>query len=255
MNYYPHHIGDYKRDTAHLTLLEHGVYRQLLDLYYLSEEPIPLETDWVIRRLSARTDEEQNAIQSVLNDFFEACEEGYRHRRCDAEITAYQAKADTARANGIKGGRPKKTHPVISGLPNKTKAKANQEPITNNQEPIEREGKKTKRFSPPSLEQVTNYIRERGSKVNPERFIDFYQSKNWTVGKSKMSDWQAAVRTWEQREEQYGTGKRITHADDIRGQAARAIAALDARNRGAGDRAIRSDRDALQGESERVPDL
>lgn len=47
----------------------------------------------------------------------------------------------------------------------------------------------------------------------------------------------------------HGTSKRITHADDIRGQAARAIAALDARNRGAGDRAIRSDRDALQGES------
>ncbi len=52
-----------------------------------------------------------------------------------------------------------------------------------------------------------------------------------------------------------GTSKRITHADDIRGQAARALAALDARNRGASDRSIRSDRDVIQGESERIPDF
>ncbi len=54
MNFYKHHIGDYRRDTAHLSLLEHGVYRQLMDTYYLSEEPIPNETELVMRRLSAK---------------------------------------------------------------------------------------------------------------------------------------------------------------------------------------------------------
>lgn len=63
MHYYEHHIGDYRRDTAHLTLLEHGVYRQLLDWYYLSEKPIPANREAVIRKISARTQEERDVQQ------------------------------------------------------------------------------------------------------------------------------------------------------------------------------------------------
>ena len=88
MNYYQHHIGDYRRDTAHLTLLEHGVYRQLLDMYYLSETAIPEDTESVMRRLCARTEEERAAVKSVLNEFFSpGC--GYSHTRCVREISAY----------------------------------------------------------------------------------------------------------------------------------------------------------------------
>ena len=135
MNYYSHHIGDYKRDTAHLSLLEHGVYRQLLDLYYLSEKAIPAETDWVIRRLSARTDDERLAIQTVLKDFFYESN-GWHQKRCDMEIREYTAKADVARLNGKLGGRPKKTQVVISGNPAETTSQANHEPVTINQEPV-----------------------------------------------------------------------------------------------------------------------
>ena len=53
------------------------------------------------------------------------------------------------------------------------------------------------RFAPPTLEEVKEYCRERGNKVDPEKFIDFYESKGWMVGKNKMKSWQAAVRTWE----------------------------------------------------------
>jgi uncharacterized protein YdaU (DUF1376 family) len=140
LNYFQHHIGDYRRDTAHLSLLEHGVYRQLIDLYYLSEEPIPAETDWVIRRLSARTNEEIAAIHAVLKDFFIKDFEGrpgYSHKRCDIELYEYAAKAETARVNGKLGGRPKKTQPVISGNPDVTTSQANHEPLTINQEPEE----------------------------------------------------------------------------------------------------------------------
>ena len=63
------------------------------------------------------------------------------------------------------------------------------------------ESSKRKRFSPPSLEQVQAYCKERENKVNPQRFIDFYQSKNWMVGKNKMKDWKASVRSWESRDE------------------------------------------------------
>jgi uncharacterized protein YdaU (DUF1376 family) len=134
VNYYSHHIGDYRRDTAHLTLLEHGAYRQLLDMYYLSEEPIPAETDVVFRRLCARTDEEKNAVQTVLKEFFRL-ENGWVHTRCDKEITEYQSKAERARSNGKLGGRPSKTKVVISGNPEASKTKANHKPRTINQEP------------------------------------------------------------------------------------------------------------------------
>lgn len=57
-----------------------------------------------------------------------------------------------------------------------------------------------KKFVPPSLEEVTEYIQERGSRVDPQGFIDFYSSKGWMVGRSPMKDWKAACRraeSWE----------------------------------------------------------
>ena len=57
-----------------------------------------------------------------------------------------------------------------------------------------------KRFSPPSLAEVTEYCNERSNKVSPQQFIDFYESKGWMVGKDKMKDWKASVRTWENRD-------------------------------------------------------
>jgi len=135
MNYYSQHIGDYRRDTAHLSLLEHGVYRQLLDMYYLSEEKISKETDLVFRRLCARTEDEKNAVLNILKEFF-TYDDGWVHKRCESEIQAYKSKANRAKENGKLGGRPPKTKEVIYGFPEETKEKANHKPITNNQEPL-----------------------------------------------------------------------------------------------------------------------
>lgn len=55
----------------------------------------------------------------------------------------------------------------------------------------------SKKFNAPSLEEVKNYCKERANDVNPQKFMDFYESKGWYVGKNKMKDWKAAVRTWE----------------------------------------------------------
>ena len=56
------------------------------------------------------------------------------------------------------------------------------------------------RFTPPSIEEVAAYCRERGNAVNAEAFVDFYESKGWKVGNAPMKSWQAAVRSWERRE-------------------------------------------------------
>lgn len=57
-------------------------------------------------------------------------------------------------------------------------------------------GEKTKRFIPPSVEEVEQYCIERSNNIDAQSFIDFYESKGWMIGKNKMKDWKAAVRTW-----------------------------------------------------------
>lgn len=54
-------------------------------------------------------------------------------------------------------------------------------------------------FVPPTLEEVSEYCKERNNNVDPQRFIDFYSAKGWMIGKNKMKDFRAAIRTWEQR--------------------------------------------------------
>lgn len=122
MHHYPFHPGDYMLDTAHLEPMEDLAYRRLLDLYYTSEAPIPLETDPVSRRLRLGSD----VVSKVLNEFFVCTEEGWKHRRCDAEIASYQDKVSRAQENGKLGGRPKKTDPLISRNRKKSGSKANQ---------------------------------------------------------------------------------------------------------------------------------
>ena len=58
------------------------------------------------------------------------------------------------------------------------------------------------RFTPPTLEEIQAYCTERGNHVDPQRFLDFYSAKGWMIGKNKMKDWKAAVRTWEKRDSQ-----------------------------------------------------
>lgn len=61
----------------------------------------------------------------------------------------------------------------------------------------ENKRKTASRFTPPTLDEVSAYCVERKNGVDPQRFIDYYSSNGWMVGKNKMKDWKAAVRTWE----------------------------------------------------------
>ena len=57
-------------------------------------------------------------------------------------------------------------------------------------------------FIVPSLQEVSAYCQERNNNVDSQKFFDFYESKGWMVGKNKMKDWKAAVRTWEDKNKQ-----------------------------------------------------
>lgn len=72
----------------------------------------------------------------------------------------------------------------------------------------EKEKKVVKRFTPPTYQEVKDYCSEAGlTNVDPNKFVDFYSSKNWMVGKSKMVSWQAAARNWNRSDSRKGTGK------------------------------------------------
>lgn len=120
--------------------------------------------------------------------------------------------------NGLKGGRLKQVE-------NKTEPNSNQKEPNNNQtktkqsfsetklEPNEKENEnvnvkdkekeiKRKRFTPPTTQEVEAYCLEKGYTVDSDRFIDFYESKGWMIGKNQMKDWKAAVRNWNRGQRQ-----------------------------------------------------
>jgi uncharacterized protein YdaU (DUF1376 family) len=132
LHYYQHNISDYRADTGHLTLLEHGCYHQLLDQYYLNEEPLPLDIDKIFRLLTARTQDEKDAIKNVLKDFFVETEAGFIQRRCDNEIKFYHERIDSAAAAGRKSAEKRANS---NGRSTGVQRMFNQL-ITNNQEPI-----------------------------------------------------------------------------------------------------------------------
>lgn len=75
-----------------------------------------------------------------------------------------------------------------------TQIKENKNKKENNTKVLQK--KSETRFSPPTIDQIKEYICSNKYNVDAERFFNFYQSKGWYVGKNKMKDWKAAVRTW-----------------------------------------------------------
>jgi len=147
MHYYSFNIGDYTSHTAHLSPIEDIAYRRLLDLYYQTESALSLDIKSICRQIRLR-DHEDDVLQ-VLSEFFTKTDIGWVSARCDREIEAYKSKADIARSNGRRGGRPKKitqqepenNQPGFSSFhlanPELTQTKANHKPLTNNQETID----------------------------------------------------------------------------------------------------------------------
>lgn len=96
MNYYEHHIGDYLKDTAHLSMIEDAAYRRLIDVYYTRETPLPTDRKAVQKLARAQSKEERAAVDYVLDEFFELREDGWHQSRCDEEIEKYREKAPRA---------------------------------------------------------------------------------------------------------------------------------------------------------------
>lgn len=115
--------------------------------------------------------------------------------------------------NGKKGGRPPKNQTETKPKPNQNQTETTSEPkcksvrvkecksvsVEECESGASEKPKKEppKRFRPPTLEEVEEYCFERNNRVDAQRFIDYYTSNGWRVGKNPMKDWKAAVRNWE----------------------------------------------------------
>jgi uncharacterized protein YdaU (DUF1376 family) len=107
MNYYRRYIGDYQRDTMHLSLVEHGAYTMLLDSYYAQGGNLPDSRTVLLRLTRAVTDDEKKAVMRVADQFFPVVEGGRRRNpRADRELAVAIPLIEVSRRNGSKGGRP-----------------------------------------------------------------------------------------------------------------------------------------------------
>ena len=97
MNYYEHHLGDYAQATAHLSFVEDAAYSRLLRKYYAEEKALPAELRAVQRLVGARTDEEREAVQVVLEEFFTLESDGWHNKRADSEIAKVIEKREKAK--------------------------------------------------------------------------------------------------------------------------------------------------------------
>src|SRR5471030_1193281 len=102
MNYYPHHIGDFNSSTRFSSRLDRSIYRDMLDVYYDTEKPLPLEMSVLIKKIAGKkaTEEEVTAINDILAEFFTRTDEGWVNDRCQREIAAYHEGLEKSSAGG-----------------------------------------------------------------------------------------------------------------------------------------------------------
>lgn len=101
MHYYRKNIPDFNNATRHLTRVERSLLSDATELYYTTEKPLTSDLERLEKLLLARTDEEKNALKTVLDEFFTLTEAGYFNSRCNEELLNYQ----TYKANKSKAGK------------------------------------------------------------------------------------------------------------------------------------------------------
>lgn len=203
MNYYEHHLGDYVRDTAHLSMLEDGAYRRLMDACYIRERPLPLDLRECCKLARAASKSERDAVAYVLKEFFEEAEDGYRQRRIDMEIARFQSKSRKAKASADARWQTSERNANASDphMPTQCEGNALQSPVSNPQgegnglnghaHPVKAK-RKSSRVPPEFVPDVAFALAEL-----PDLDVDREVAKfrDWEF-KTPRSDWPAVWRNW-----------------------------------------------------------
>lgn len=144
MHHYQHNIKTFNHATRHLTRVERALYRDLIELYYDTEQPLPAASfDRLCRLVLAHSDDEKTALHSVLDEFFVLTGDVYTHDYCDAQIEKYRAnstskaKAGKASADARKekaANRQAERKQTLNTCSTDVQLTSNQEPITINKD-------------------------------------------------------------------------------------------------------------------------
>lgn len=110
MAFYPFDVARYRKDTSHLSHIEHSIYRSLMDTYYEQLSPLECDDDKLMRRHSVRTEEEVAAYNAVIQEFFYVDGEFYRHSVCDEVIAQILEKSGKAKASAEKRWNKRKAN-------------------------------------------------------------------------------------------------------------------------------------------------
>ena len=183
--FYP---GDYLRDTQCLSEKSQVAYDRIMCEHMRNICISQQQINFFTKRL---TDEEKTELMFLLTEV----DGGFQITWVADSILKRRSYSDSRRKN-----RTSK-HKDISSTYDPHMEIENEienEDINGVEEKRVTEKKETKkRFIPPTFEEVLSYCNERGNNVDPQKWIDHYTSKGWMIGKNKMKDWKAAVRTWE----------------------------------------------------------
>jgi len=178
MNYYPHHIGDFNNATRHLTRVERALYRDLIELYYDTEQPLPAGDIRAIARLVLAFDDgEIGIVRAVLDEFFTLDGDVYRHSRCDAEIAKYRGNIANKKRAGLASAAIRNNNSPTPVKQTLNRRATNQEPRTKNQEPISKPSRTSKTPMPTDFkisERVTAWAKEKGH-TQLDRHLDHFR--------------------------------------------------------------------------------
>jgi uncharacterized protein YdaU (DUF1376 family) len=199
--YLPIYLSDYVSQSRKLTMLQRGALIDLSVLYFQENLKINYTKEQIYRLVFAFTNEEQNAIDFILENYFTKSENkptGYFwvSNQLDEIGGKVLKKLNASRENGKKGGRgnKKEIKPIGLDLLNPEKTILNESKLNQIKEnEINLNKPKIKKFIKPSIQEIKDYCQERKNSVDAEKFFDYYEARAW----KEIKNWQACVRTWE----------------------------------------------------------
>lgn len=209
--YFPHDYNARCDPKLQDVLVTHGVaglgvYWCIIEQIYEQGGMLPLRS---CKTIAFALHVESKVVESIVNDFdlFVNDGENFWSESVRKRLGKRSDIAEKRKAAAIKRWQSMQTQQEqcnsnASALQNDAKERKEKEI---KEKDIIKENIKEKsghRFSPPTIDEIRNYIIEKGYSFEAENFFDFYESKGWFVGKNKMKDWKAAVRNWARGEKE-----------------------------------------------------
>ena len=191
MNWYKRYIGDYQRDTGHLTMVDHGAYCLLLDIYYATAVPLPLDRKVLYRMVRATERPERRSVDRILTEFWQRTETGWVNKRAEKEIARAASRAEINRENASSGSKPpsESVSESVSESPRESRGESASNPDTRIQIPESRYQNQKPEPDTSSLEtaeRLADFLWEKIKQNNPKANVTKARLGQWAKDCDRM---------------------------------------------------------------------